>query len=55
MFERHAVVIRPDKGKEFVEFLHKNAKNKAFWEEVERKASMPVDKKEIDALFEKDN
>lgn len=51
MLERNSTVISPDKGKEFTEFLHKNAKNKEYWDEVRKKASTPIDKNEVEALF----
>ena len=50
---RNSTIIDPKKGKEFTEFLRKNAKSKDFWDEVKRKASAPIDKKEIDLLFTK--
>ena len=55
MLDRNSTIICPEKGKEFTEFLHKNAKNEDYWKEVQRKASTPLDKREIDALFEKEN
>lgn len=55
MLERNSTVIRPEKSKEFSEFLHNKAKDSEYWNEVKRKASTPIDKREIEALFAEDN
>lgn len=55
MLEKNSVVIRPEKSREFSEFLHNKAKDSEFWNEVKRKASTPIDKREIEALFAEDN
>ena len=51
MLERNSTIINPEKGREFTEFIHHNAKNKEYWSKVREIASTPVDKREIDALF----
>ena len=55
MLERNSTIISHEKSKEFSEFLHKKAKTDDYWNEVKRKASTPIDKKEIEALFAEDN
>lgn len=37
---------------EFNDFLKNNGKTKEFWEENKRIASTPIDKEELDKLFE---
>lgn len=51
MLERSTIVIDQNKGNEFAEFIAKNAKNKQFWSEVQKSASVSVDKEIIDGLF----
>lgn len=51
MLSRNSTIIDPQKGKEFSEFLRKNAKSQEFWNDVKKKASASVDKNEIDKLF----
>ena len=52
MFQRSSIVIDPKKSKGFVQFLRLSAKDKRFWENVKKGASVKVDKKELDGLFE---
>jgi len=54
MLRRNSVVIDPNKSTEFLQFLKTCGKTKAFWEENKKKASTPVDKAELDRLFEED-
>lgn len=53
MIKRSSIIIDPNKSKEFVKFINKSAKDKRFWDEVKKGASVKVDKKELDKLFEK--
>ena len=52
MIQRSSAIIDYKKSKEFLSFLESNAKNKKFWNNVKKKASKQVDKKELDKLFE---
>ncbi len=53
MIQRSSVIINPEKSKKFVDFLSSNAKDKAFWSKVKAGASVKVDKRELDKLFER--
>ncbi len=53
MIQRSSVVIDPQKSKRFAEFLNDSAKDKQFWDKVKEGASIKVDKKELNKLFEK--
>ena len=37
MLSRNSTIIDPQKGKEFSEFLRKNAKSQEFWNDVKKK------------------
>lgn len=45
MFQRSSIVIDPKKNRGFVQFLQLSAKDKRFWENVKRGASVKVAKK----------
>ena len=53
MLQRSSVIIDEKKSEDFGKFLSKNAKKKEYWEEIHSSASAPIDRKDIDALFEK--
>lgn len=55
MLRRNSVVIDPNKSAEFLQFLKTCGKSKEFWEENNKKASVSVDKAELDRLFEEDS
>lgn len=52
MLKRNDIVIDPNKSAEFLSFLKQCAKTPDFWEENKKKASAPIDKAELDRLFE---
>ena len=55
MIQRSTAVISPEKAKDFAAFIERNAKDKAFWDDVKKVASAEIDKRELDLLFnEKD-
>lgn len=54
MLRRNSIVIDPNKSAEFRRFLKTSGKTKAFWDENKRIASTPVNKAELDLLFEDD-
>ena len=54
MLRRNSVVIDPNKSAEFLQFLKTCGKSKEFWEANKKKASVPVDKAELDRLCEED-
>ena len=54
MLARNSTVIDPKKSKEFNEFLHKIAKDEAYWAEVRRKASTPINTAEMNRLIRED-
>ena len=51
MLHRTTAIVSREQSKAFKEFLRNNAKDRNFWREVEKTASSPVDKKELDKLF----
>lgn len=53
MIQRSSIMIDPKKSKEFIQLVKTTAKDKSFWEDVKKGASVKVDKKELDKLFEK--
>ncbi len=53
MIQRSSIVIDSRKSKEFIHFLNSSAKDKQFWDNVKKGASVKVDKKELDKLFER--
>lgn len=54
MLQRNSIVIEKSKSHEFRQFISRNAKSKAYWEDIQKVASESVDKKKLDALFEKE-
>ena len=54
MLDTNSTIIKTEKGKEFTDFLRNHAKTNSFWDDVKRKAATPIDRKEIDALFVKE-
>lgn len=53
MFERSTITINQKKAKEFAKFVNENGKSKSYWKDINRIASTPINKKELDGLFEK--
>ena len=53
MIQRSSVVIDPQKSQKFVEFINSSVKDEKFWEKVKEGASVKVDKKDLNKLFEK--
>ena len=53
MIQRSSVIIDSQKSKDFIHFLNTSAKDKTFWDEIKKGASVKVDKKKLDQLFEK--
>ncbi len=53
MIQRSSITIDKDKSEEFIAFMKKNAKDPQFWAEIKEAASSPINKEELDALFEK--
>lgn len=52
MLKPNSIIIDPKKGNEFDRFIKENAKQPEFWNTVKKNASAPIDKKELDKLFE---
>lgn len=52
MIQRSSIVIDTNKSKKFAQFLNSSAKDKEFWNKVKKGASVEVDKKELNKLFE---
>ena len=53
MIQRSSIVIDPQKSRDFIRFLNDSAKNKEFWKKIKEGASVKVDKKKLNQLFEK--
>lgn len=53
MFERSTITIDQKKAKEFAKLVNENGKSKSYWEDINRIASTPINKKELNRLFEK--
>ena len=52
MIKRSSIIIDPKKSKEFTKFLNTTVKDKKFWDEIKKGASVRVNKEELDKLFE---
>lgn len=52
MIQRSSVIIDPKKSKKFVKFIKTSAKDKQFWENVKKGASVKIDKEELNKLFD---
>lgn len=53
MIQRNAATIDPKKAKAFSSFIKENAKTNEYWKQVCKEASTSINKKELDALFDK--
>lgn len=53
MIQRTTTTIDPKKAKAFSSFIKENAKTIEYWEKVCKEASAPINKKELDVLFDK--
>ncbi|SEL96952.1 hypothetical protein SAMN04487770_12227 [Butyrivibrio sp. ob235] len=54
MLQNKAYTINPEKSKEFFEMLSRSAPSKSDWKRIKKEAQV-LDKKRLDALFERRN
>ncbi len=52
MLQRSTFSIDPKKGDSFKEFIKSNAKDKTFWDAIQKDASKPIDKIKLEEAFD---
>lgn len=55
MLRENNIIIDPNKSAEFLQFLRTSGKTKEFWNKNKEIASTPIDKAELNSLFEEDD